>query len=455
MTSSLPEPPVLAPCPPGPVPMLPPRWHAVALCTPFAADPVAVVEVWCDTELGAIRLRTCGLDGDGLDLLFAPDGRAWLLFTDDADRRVASMGPVATTLAAPAREVFAGFELACRGRHEMLGAACDWWVGLTGCTNGDAPGLPTAPVGQVANWFWFHEPAPDRPAEALPWSMMFLNAANPYGLPVLGDFAFIVLPTFEPGTDGLDLGALMVACEAGSLPAPASLRVDTPAQRLAAEAVWPEAAGHRASRSDHRARHLVPGLRRPDARDTLPAWPERFHLTSFSLPTFDTLPNAPYPTAVWYEAKAGHMLTRMRRQDGSLEDCILDDRQTHLVFRQPDGTHACGPVLPVGLPRTDWMQTDGGRIAAVIEGHPRLGRGSPLLMVSLPSDAGRVFWATYRQDGRPVTFLESPQCCNVQLVLTLYDTFTTAPPAFDDALFAVPADCLALTSAVPLRPLPR
>lgn len=425
----LPDPPYLQSNPCATPPVLPPYWHAVALCTPFTASQVAIAEVWCDSTAGTMRVLQCDLDGTYIDMLFA-GASAYLLESQDGGAPTGVIGPFATSCKVPDGGWFASLGLRSPGRQTLLGVDADWWVGLTACTNQNNPDNPPAPVAQVANWFWF------RSDSGMPLQMMFVNQSNPYRLPVLGDFAKLTFSRFEQQAES-PLAALLAQCRANAR-APASTSsatLDNPTGRAAL------AAGAAAGGAPLAAR-LLPGLRAGAEGDALPEWPARCYLTSFSLATYDRLPNAPYPTRVYYDGAHSSMLTRFDLQDGTIEDLILDGSGTSIVRRLPDGIHACGPRLPVGTPYRDWMQRDGGVIMAAIDDHPLLCPGGTLLLINLPSVGGRVFWAWYTSEGVPVSFLEAPQCCNVQLILTEYHYFSPVNEPFDPALFVVPADCV-------------
>lgn len=429
---NLPLPPELTPNRAG-VPDLPAFWHAVALCTPFDGGPVTVAEVWLDSVAGAMRVLQCRLDGAYLDLLFTGT-EAWLLDSVDAGPPRAIIGPFSTDCRAPRADWFSRQGLRSPGSGPLLGVTCDWWVGLTTCRNQANPDNPPAPVDQVANWFWF------RSDSGLPLQMMFINQDNDYKLPVLGDFAKV---TFTESVAVIDanadagLGAMLarVAGTAGAasgppvLAAPAGAAIDTPAERARLCSSQPGLAAR-----------LLPGLRMPAPTDSLPVWAERLYLTSFSIATYDVAPNAPYPTQVYYDDGLSHMLTRLQLQDGSTEDCILDAGTTHIVRRWPDGTHKNVAQLPVGLPYRDWPARDDATIVAAIDHHPLFCADGTLLLISAPSTLGRVFWIWYTGAGVPVSFLEAPQCGNVQLVLTEYAAMVTGGEPFDPALFVVPTD---------------
>jgi len=415
---TLPLPPQLQPNP-APVPRLAAYWHAIALCTPFDGAAVTVAEVWLDSTAGVMRVLQCRLDGAYLDMLFA-GGQAWILESEGGSAPWAAIGPFPSGCVVPDSDWFGRQSLRSPGRGRLLGVECDWWVGLTTCHNPINPDNPPAPTDQVGNWFWFDS------ASALPLQMMFINSDNSYRLPILGEFAKVTFTRSDQIADP-GLAALLARC-ADARPAPPGASVADGAGRAPLMAAQPGMAAR-----------LLPGLRLPDAGDRLPVWAERLYLSSFTIATYDSAPNAPYPTQVYYEAGPAHMLTRLQLQDGSQEDCILDAGSTHVVRRWSDGRHQVVAQLPVGLPYRDWLARDGAGIVAAIDRHPLFFPDGTLLLISAPSDHGRVFWIWYSGDGVPLSFLEAPQCANVQLVLTEYAAMALPDTPFDPALFVVPA----------------
>jgi hypothetical protein len=282
--------------------------------------------------------------------------------------------------------------------------------------------MPAAPIDQVANWFWMNR------ATGLPLQMMFINKSNSYRLPVLGNFAKVTFTRSEANSDQVqsDFDGLLALCSHARAPAAGSA-FDTVASHD----------GQLASQPGVAAR-LLPGLRLPRSNDSLPVWPERLYLTSFSIATFDVAPNAPYPTQVYYDDTCAGMLTRMQLQDGSAEDCTLSKDGTTVVRHWANGVTKIMARLPVGLPYPNWAVRDDATVIAAIDDDPLLCPDATLLLISAPSTYGRSFWIWYTSTGKPVSFLEAPQCANVQLVLTEYAEMTPVSEPFNPDPFAAP-----------------
>ena len=439
MASALPAPPVLNPSNETTPPALPAKWHAVALLTPFAAGGLVVADVWYDWSVQAMRVTLYGVNGGYLDVLYTPNGAYLLSAPLPGGDPQQCFGPIPTATKVPPPSFLTTLGLKCRGLQTVLGTNCSWWVGTCTCSNGSSPQDPPAPTDQVANWFWL------RSDNQLPWRMMVINEDNPYLLPVLGACPVVHFPSFQ-AVSQTSLPAIIQACTSRGPVADSGAKVDSWSDittQMASGASRLTQASPDALRTT--AQSLIPGIRPALPTDPLPVWPDRFYLTSFSIATFEVEsgePNVPYPTRVYFDSTSQNMLTRMLTPNGAFEDCILDSSSTHVVMRLPNGAHKCGPSLPVGLPYTNWAARDGGQVMAAIANNPNLSPGVTTLLIAMPSDQGRVFWAWYTTTGTPVMFLEVPQLCNVQLVLTDYYAFVPNPPPFDPSLFVVPSDCL-------------
>lgn len=378
-----------------------------------------MAEVWLDSRAGLMRVLQCRLDGAYLDLLYA-DGKAWLLESVDGGVPSGAVGPFPCDAVVPDPGWFASLGLRSPGQGPLHGIDCDWWVGLTACTNQPDPDMPPVPPGQlVANWFWLDH------GTGLPLQMMFINKDNSYRLPVLGDFAKVTFTRSESISDP-GLSGLLGLCDRARAPEPGSA-VGTAADRASLFASQPGMAGR-----------LLPGLRAPRPDDQLPVWPQRLYLTSFSIATFDALPNAPYPTQVYYDDARSRMLTRMQLQDGATEDCALSQDGASVILYPPHGKPRIVARLPVGLPYPNWAARDDATVIAAIDRDPLLCPDSTLLLISAPSTLGRSFWIWYTSAGQPVSFLEAPQCANVQLVLTEYAEMIPVSEPFDPDPFGAP-----------------
>lgn len=425
MTAALPAPPRFGPPVPGPPPLLPEKWRAAVLLTPFDDGQLLVAEVTYDWSVQAMRVTLVGLDAGALDLLFDPTG-SYLLVTDEPGGPPTGCAPVSARGTVPAPDLLRTIGLRCLGTQTVSGADVGWLVGQRPCTNGyQNPPPPTAPL--VSNMFW------TRVDNGHPWRMMMVNQTNDYGLPVLGEFPMAHLPTFEP-LPVTDLGSLRQACDgvsatrsgpaADSPAALAALVAATPVDRTAALG-WID--------------RTIPGLRPAPASPTLPSWADRMYLTGMTTPTTEPVV---YPTAVSYDWTITRMRTRFTVTDEEVLDTYLTGDHTYLVQRDAGGGHTCLKQLPVGLVKPDWPTVDGGVCRGQIVDNPQLSPGRTTQLIVLPSDPPRVFWAWYTLDSDPVLFLEVPQLCDVMLVLTDYWDRIDDPPEWPDGTFDIPSDCL-------------
>lgn len=440
--SSFPNPPSIAPCELTTPPLLPTRFHAIALLTPFNNSQLVVADIYYDWSVQAMRVTTYGLEQGYGDFLYTPEGY-YILDSENGGPPKQIFGPIATQEQVPTPNWLTHYAVTCNGVLEVLGVPTSAWCGLTKNTNGLAPIPPVkqCPPYESANWFWL------RTDNQLPWRMMFINTTNDYRLPFLGNFAFVHFPTFEAITS-TDLPEIVQSCasqhqdvDATMAPMLAICRPDDTYNLLKLESLLTTGC----DRTQHLAtiQQLIPGLAPPD--DTpLPSWPQTLFMTALTTPTFENhpFPNQPYPTQIYYDWPNRRQLTRFFLPDQSLEDVILSDRKSYLVARFPNGTHQCLGTVPVGLPYPDWPTQDGGTCKGVITNNPQLSPNKTTGIFTLNSQPPRVFWIWYTTANEAIMFAEVPQACNVQLVLTDYTDYLPDPPAFDPALFVVPPDCL-------------
>jgi hypothetical protein len=451
--STFPDPPTLTPSNATVPPTLPSTWRAVALLTPWDDAQLVVATADTDSVNGTMRVRAIGLEYGYLDLLFTKTG-AYLVHTkaiggEAPDRLI---GPIATNTVVPATGWLAGAGLTCAGIGDALEASSSWWLGETTCQNGYVNGPPPPTPAKAGNIFNFHADT------GYPWRFIFVNPTNDYRLPVLGAYPIVHLPTFGPlPSEGQAELERLVGLAATATAPDGSVDVDTAADlenQLAGSA-------ERMSDADvgickKLIATLIPGLTAGPKSGTLPFWPDRLFLTSFSNPT-GQMPGAPpprpIPTQVFYDWPKREMLTRLWVAPDTYEDAILDSESTHVVLRKPDGTHACVKTLPVGLVKPKWASADmGAHCRAVITNNPQLSPNRTTNVCVMPSRPGQVFWTWYTNRDQAVMFIEVPQACDVMLLLTDYADWDPTPAAFDPSLFVVPPDCLTSPTTAPGAP---
>jgi hypothetical protein len=449
MANSAPRPSGLAPCTSSAPPELPGGWYAVALLTPFTSAYPAVAEVTYSASLRAMVIGCYDLGGGGTGVLVLGDG-TYFVYPNWPDTGPA-YGPFSNSRwQVPAPDWLADKQLQCMGTGAVLGVDCEWWGGLTPCTNGGG-------TNQVGAWIWADT------AQRLPFRIMFIDQSNPYRLPVLGDAAMVHLPTFE-NHDGAGLEALVAETRrarqaprrfgARSRPAAHARRGGAWSSSRAAgiagpvtiwsllEARRPQISPERRAANLARVGELIPGLRPLSGGCTpysLPTWPGRLAMTALTIPTGQV---AVYPTEVFYDWSLKRQASRFYEPDGSRMDTILEAGITYDVTYHADGSHSCDGTDPVGLPRPNWPAADNCQCRAAIVDHPRLSPGRTTVIFTCPSDPPRVFWIWYTDDGAPVMFSEVPQHCGVTFTLIDYASFDPNPGPFPAGVFDVPADCL-------------
>jgi hypothetical protein len=441
MNSPFPSAPSFSPCGSTSPPKLPESFHAVALLTPFDNSQLVVANIIYDWSVPGMRITTYGLERGYADFLYLPECY-FILDSENGGPPKEFFGPIATTESIPEPDFLSRIQATCNGMADVLGVNSTWWCRLTKNTNGRARIAPSQECPyESANWFWL------RADNQLPWRMMLINTTNEFHIPFIGWFAMAHFPTFEPIPNG-NLARLAQACRTHATrinpEASAPLRVETyeDVYRLVEARPMISSPGEQSSALD-KIQELIPGLT-PPGNDPLPSWPSRLFMTALTTPTFEPhpFPNQPYPTQVYYDWEAQHQLTRFALPDGSLEDAILTNSISYLVARFKDSPPKCLGTVPVGLPYPNWPEKDGGVCKGVITNNPQLSPNKTTRIFTLNSMPPRVFWIWYTSTNEAVMFMEVPQACNVQLILTDYFAYDPAPPPFDPSLFSIPPDCL-------------
>jgi hypothetical protein len=472
---ALPLPPRLTPAAPASPPLLPEKWHATALVTPFPAvgKPQApfVADITYDWSVQAMLITSYSLEGASLDLLVVGAGTVYKL-----EGGLCYLQASGSNWSVPAPDWLAGRDLACQGIGDVLDVSCQWWSGTSECKNSlehpDQP-PPTCEGGTpcAGTWIW------SRADNGFPWRMMFISQGNPYEFPVLGDHAMANLPTFEAVGD-TKLPSILANCQAdgrreastnaggadrdfhtgvrlaGAWPAhPVQAAItDLPAalRQQAAETTDAERAENLA-----KVQGLIPGLKplpgicKPFS---LPSWPATLYMTALTTPTFPGQHppggpwyNAPFPTQIYYDSSNPAdpaQLSRFYQPDGTISDTLLLVPTSYGIDRDADGQVTDCEVMDPSIPPPNmhWPATDQSVCLAAIVNNPQLSPGRTTLIIGCPSDAGRCFYIWYTTDSTAVMFSEVPQCCDVSL--TLIDYFDVIPqPSLPAGIFDIPPEC--------------
>lgn len=449
-TNLFPQPPKFSPCGSSVPPLLPQKFRAVALLTPFDDSQLVVVEITYDWSVRIMRVTAYGLEEGYGDFLYTPDGY-YILDSVNGGPPVNIFGPIATTEQVPAPTFLSDIGATCNGMQEVLGVVTNWWCALRMNTNPPAP-IPPDPTPHIAaNWFWM------RNDNQYPWRMMFINTTNDFKLPFIGRFAFVHFPTFEAITSTNLPALLQSAGEYGK-------KVDSTNAALLQKEKTLETYNLLENKTFlsrtverlkilGRIQELIPGLTPPD-NNPLPTWSPRQFMTALTTPTFEPhpFPNQPYPTQIFYDWKIQRQLTRFFLPDSTMQDIILTNSASYIVLRSPNGKHTCMGKLPVGLPYPNWPERDGGVCKGIITNNPQLSPNKTTQIFTLQSMPPRNFWIWYTTVNEAIMFAEVPQACNVELVLTDYFDFNSTPPPFAPSLFVVPPDCLAVSPQHAAKP---
>jgi hypothetical protein len=415
--------PVLARCSPMSPPLLPQRWRAVALMTPFENEQLDVGEFIYDASLPAMRATVTGLESGAIDLLITDDDTYRLSGSRQLPTACTSLGRV---FRPPTRQWLTA-QAQCVGRAPLAATPLEWWS------------MPSE--NSTSSWYWY------RSDTRLPWrTMRIVPASNPA---IIGEFALTNFTAFErlPHTD---LAALRDFCRAQAVQS--DIGAATPVNSVRALMKIGDDQASEAER-DKTISRLIPGLEYQACASTKPfQWPPRFEMTAIMLST--EFGHGPYPAEIYYDwSGAKTQLTRLHNPGNPSDEATLDGLLKagvgyHIVRGKGDAVQ-CEQAYP-GVIRPDWMIHDGCQCRGTIRNNPRFGRNQAVQILSCPVNPSGAFWAWYSSTGRPITF-QSTAPNSGGLTLADYDRWTpmTDIPA---GTLTVPVECKETASSFRLFP---
>jgi hypothetical protein len=411
-SSALPslELPTFSPCDQAAQPVLPRRWRAVGLMSPFTPTQLDVGEFIYDGTLPAMRASIYGLESGAADILITNADTYLLSGPHGAPTGCTSLGPQFK----PPSARWLDRRAQCVGEAPIMGTPVQWWK---------------APAGQVhSTWHWFAS------TTRLPWrSMLSSPTRNPA---IIGDYSLTYFPTFE-SVVSTNLVAMRNFCRAQS-------------RRLRSRATIHNARDLMATRNEaaeterlSRIETLIPGLSYQACADATPArWPARYGMTVMMTP--QNYRYGPHPTELLYDwdgAQAHRTRMYLPYKPGSLPvlDGVLRPGIGYEIRRNESGATVCRPIYP-GVIKPDWMSGSYCQCKGVIKNHPILSPNAVTEIRACVINLPQIFWAWYTSGGRPVTFMEpSPQGNG----LAIADYYRAVPGhVIPPGTFDLPAQCM-------------
>ena len=400
-------------------PVLPQRWHAVALMAPFENGQLDVGEFVYDAAVPAMRATVSGVESGTIDLLITTEDTYQLTGPRQSPAACVSSG---ARFNPPSRQWLSA-DAQCAGKAPIMSTLMEWWT------------MPSA--DDAAIWYWY------KADTRLPWRTTRITpSADPA---VIGSYAMTNFTSFE-AVPRTNLAVLRDFCRARVVE-PADSHPSAGSVRALMEARSGNAGDVEGSA---RAATLVAGLDRQACSSAEPPrWPSRFEMTAIMIPT--NFPNGPYPAEIFYDwSRANAQLTRLHDPGNPSSratlDGLLKGTAGYHIARDESGAAVCERAYP-GLIRPDWMTHDECQCRAVVKNNPAFDRNDAIQILSCPVKPSGVFWAWYGIAGRPITFRSTAV---IPSGLTLADYYHfTSKTAFPTEVLNPPAEC---EKSAPLEP---
>ena len=369
--------PTLSRCAPASPPVLPQRWHAVALMAPFEDGQLDVGEFVYDAGVPAMRATVSGVESGTIDLLITNEDTYQLTGPRQSPTACVSSGPVFNP---PSRQWLPA-NAQCVGKAPVMSTLIEWWT------------MPSE--NSAATWYWY------KANTRTPWrTSQITPSADPA---VIGGYAMTNFTIFEqlPRTN---LAALHDFCRSQNAApaADASPSIKTVRALMAAQSG--NAGG---VEGPTRAARLIPGLdRRACSSVKPPRWPARFEMTAMMIST--DFQQGPYPAEIFYDWQgANAQLTRLHDPQHPASRATLDALLTggagYHIARDESGVSACDRAYP-GIIRPDWMTYDQCQCRGILKNNPAFDRNDTIQIYSCPVKPSGIFWAWYSTTGRPIAF---------------------------------------------------
>lgn len=399
---------------PSAPPVLPQRWQAQFLLTPFGDatpelahyDQLVVADVTYESNTPAMRVSLYLTESlQYFDFVFTDQGWYWL-FSTPGGPVTGHLGPFTTSLKVPAPDFIGAHQGRFGNTWPILGAECDGWV------------IPTDE--QHGTWYSFRK-------DTGHLSRIFtFDNDNPVKLPVLGSYYLANVAAFV---------------EEPSVESPLAHIRDTPVERD-----WETAPNELVTQRDlqsalahppynvpctlQQVQALIPGFEpAPSGKVPLPVWTDQTFIRGWTLGE-DFIP---YYTLVYYWYSYGRqksLFYGLGSESGKgnykemLATCLhsFEDGKKESYTNSPQYMYendewtlkSCAePLKGLGVPRPDWMEHDNGQIAASITGNPEFGckPGETLHLIRCPLERApgeeALFWVWYTATQEGVLFTEA------------------------------------------------
>jgi hypothetical protein len=399
--------PIFSACKPATPPVLPLRWHAVALLFPLTRVQLDVGEFVYDGALPAMRATLYGLESGAADLLITDHETYQLIGPREQPSACIALGP---KYRPPARQWLSS-KAVCEGEASVGPKKAQWWK------------MPAGEGRTQRQWY-----ASDT---RLPWRVMFPDRAPEPA--VFGDYAVSYFPRFSALTQ-TKLAALRDFCRANAQKPSAAAAAARTARDLMA-------LGHDISAAERtkRVQALIPGLsHKACAGSAAPLWPHNFVMTGILTPV--QFKWTPLPSLLFYDWDKSETLYaymhEARAHPPAVEIVsVLKNVVGYSVERLPNGKYACGAKGP-GVVRPDWMRVAGCECKAVLDHNPHFGPDevSEIRACPIKNQGLYPMWSWYTRKGRPILFTE-PRANSTGLHIADYDRWLPGaampPAAFD------------------------
>jgi hypothetical protein len=404
--------PTFSRCAPATPPILPQRWHAVALMAPFEDGQLDVGEFVYDAALPAMRATVSGVESGMIDLLITNEDTYRLTGPYQSPTACESSGPVFK----PPSTQWLSAEAKCVGKARVMSNLMEWWT------------MPSE--SSAATWYWY------KADTRMPWRTTRVTSSTDPA--VIGGYAMTNFTTFEqlPRTN---LAALRDFCRSRIAAAATDVSISIKSVR---ELMGAQSSKDSDAEGPTRATSLVSGLDRAACLSVKPPrWPVRFEMTALMIST--NFQQGPYPAEVFYDWQgANAQLTRLHDPENPSSraalDGLLKGGAGYHIARDETGAAVCERAYP-GIIRPDWMTNDNCKCRGVVKNNPAFDRNDAIQIFSCPVKPAGVFWAWYSATGRPITFRSTAV---IPSGLTLADYYRwTSKADFPAEVFDRPAEC--------------
>lgn len=390
-------------------PVMPRKWSAKVLLTPFTNSDLVTGHVEYSSDLNAMYFRLFH-PVEGVSELYVQGQQTYHLRM--SRNTSVCTGPYHLGWIVPLREWMRSRPCKCQGSLVVSGIDTVFW---------------RCPVFHFVDWFWFH-----RENKHL-WRIMLNNNTNPLHLPVLGEYAMVHFTNHGDDVHNLEKSAKLCSNASRDM-----LNISVNSKNFVSF-TFQTSAKHNDKMTPIR------GFSYETCKllKSLPQWPQHFYLTATMIPVDD---KDPFPTQVLYDWSRRSQHTRMHTGNTVYESYLIN-HDTYILTRSTDGKINCTGHLKFGPPQPNWMNDDNCKCMGRIHDNPDFSPWRNTTIVVCPLVGTRVFWAWFSNDHNaytPVMFYEtdSPLQEGTNLALADYHFFHSDQLLTDLKQFQVPPECV-------------